>query len=63
MFDFSRITLFSLEKRPAKHKITVFSKNFWGMAPLVPLATPMPVINGAGVLCRAVEGGRTPSPT
>jgi len=42
MFDFRRITLFRLEKRLSKHKMTMFSKNFWGaMAPLSPLATPM----------------------
>jgi len=42
MFDFTRITLFCLEKRLSKHKITVFSKNFggpWLLCP--PLATPM----------------------
>jgi len=30
MFDFWRITLFGLEKRFSKHKITIFSKNFGG---------------------------------
>jgi len=30
MFDFRRITLFCLEKRLSKHKITIFSKNFGG---------------------------------
>ena len=30
MFDFRRITLFCLEKRLSKHKMTIFSKNFWG---------------------------------
>jgi len=41
MFDFSRITLFSLEKRLSKHKMTIFSKSLGGMAPLPPLSTPM----------------------
>ena len=30
MFDFRRITLFCLEKRLSKHKMTIFSKNFGG---------------------------------
>jgi len=43
MFDFRRITLFCLEKRLSKHKMATFSKNFLGgMAPLPPLAMPMP---------------------
>jgi len=41
MFDFGRITLFCLEKRLSKHKMTIFSKNLGGMAPLAPLATLM----------------------
>jgi len=42
MFDFSQITLFSLEKRLSKHKMTIFSKNLGGaMVPLSALATPM----------------------
>jgi len=41
MFDFRRITLFSLEKRLSKHKMTIFSKPFGGHGP--PLATPMVV--------------------
>jgi len=37
MFDFRRITLFCLEKRLSKHKMTMFSKNLvGGMAPLAP---------------------------
>jgi len=37
MFDFRRITLFCLEKRLSKHKMTIFFKTFWGgMAPLTP---------------------------
>jgi len=37
MFDFRRITLFCLEKRLSKHKITIFSKNLRGAkAPLAP---------------------------
>jgi len=41
MFDFRRITLFCLEKRLSKHKMTIFSKN-WGHGPFVsPLVTPM----------------------
>jgi len=30
MFDFRRITLFCLEKRLSKHKMTIFSKNVGG---------------------------------
>jgi len=43
MLDFRRITLFCLEKRLSKHKITTFSKNFgWCHGPSGPsLATPM----------------------
>jgi len=33
MFDFRRVTLFCLEKRFSKHKITIFSKNFGGPWP------------------------------
>ena len=41
IFDFRRITLFCLEKRHLKHKMTLCSKN-WGAWPLwPPLATPM----------------------
>jgi len=36
MFDFRRITLFCLEKRLLKHKMTMFSKNFGGAWPLLP---------------------------
>jgi len=37
MFDFRRITLFCLEKCLSKHKMTIFSENFFGgMAPLPP---------------------------
>ena len=44
MFDFRRITLFCLEKRLSKNKMTVFSKNLGGvMTPLPPLAMPMVV--------------------
>ena len=42
MFDRRQITLFCLEKRRSKHKMTIFSKNIWGaMASLPPLATPV----------------------
>ena len=42
MFDFRRITLFSLEKRLSKHKMNVFSKHLVGHGPFrLPLATPM----------------------
>jgi len=42
MFDFRRITLFCLEKRLSKHKMTIFSKIFGGPRPLSPpLATPI----------------------
>ena len=37
MFDFRRITLFCLEKRLSKHKITIYSKKLGDM---VSLATP-----------------------
>jgi len=36
MSDFKRRTLFCLEKHLPKHKMTIFSKNLGGMAPLVP---------------------------
>jgi len=37
MFDFRRITLFCLEKRFSKHKMSIFSKNLGeAMAPLAP---------------------------
>ena len=43
VYDFRRITLFCLEKRLSKHKMTIFSKIFFGgngpFGP--PLATPM----------------------
>jgi len=38
MFDFRRITLFCLEKRLLKHKMTIFSKNLGGG--MTPLALP-----------------------
>jgi len=41
MFDFRRIALFCLKKCFSRHKITIFSKNLEGMAPLPPLATHM----------------------
>ena len=42
IFDFKWLTLFCLEKRLWKHKMTIFSKNLAGaIAPLAPLATPM----------------------
>jgi len=44
MFYFRRITLFCLEKRLSKHKMSMFSKNLGGMAPLPPLATPMTAV-------------------
>jgi len=36
MFDFRRITLFCLEKRLSKHKMTIFSKNFVVHGPFGP---------------------------
>jgi len=36
MFDFRRITLFRLEKRLSKRKMTMFSKYFWGYGPFGP---------------------------
>jgi len=42
MFDFRRKTLFCLEKRLSKHKMTMFSKNLGGHGPFGPsLVTPM----------------------
>jgi len=35
LFDFRRITLFCLEKRLSKHKLAIFSANFWGTEPLL----------------------------
>ena len=36
MFDFKRITLFCVEKRLSKHKMTMFSKNLGGHGPFGP---------------------------
>jgi len=36
MFDFRRITLFCLEKRLLKHKMTIFSQNLRGHGPFAP---------------------------
>jgi len=36
MFDTRRITLFSLQKRLSKHKMTIFSKNLGGHGPFAP---------------------------
>jgi len=36
MFDFRQITLFCLEKRLSKHKVTIYSKKFWGHGPFDP---------------------------
>jgi len=46
MCDFRRITLYCLENRLSKHKMTIFSKTLGEtMAPLAPtLATPMCVV-------------------
>jgi len=41
MFDFRRKTLFCLGYRLSKHKMTIYSKNSEGMAPLGPPG-PMP---------------------
>jgi len=42
MFDFRRITLFCVEKRLSKHKMTICSKNLGGHVPFgLALATPM----------------------
>jgi len=38
MFNFRRITVFCLEKRLSKHKMTIFSKKFLGAWPLCPPA-------------------------
>jgi len=46
MFDFRRIALFCLEKRFSKHKMTIFSENFWGLGSFGPrLAMPMRVLS------------------
>jgi len=50
MFDFERKTLFCLEKRYSKHKMTIFSKNLGGMVPLPPLATPMHISNDKSLI-------------
>jgi len=50
MHHFRRITLFCLEKRLSKHKITIFSKTFGGRGPFAPLATPMATVPLSGVL-------------
>jgi len=47
IFDFRRITLFCLEKRLSKHKMTIFSKNLGGMAPFPPW---LRLCRGAGIL-------------
>jgi len=36
ILDFRRITLFWLEKRLSKHKMTIFSKNLGGNGPFGP---------------------------
>jgi len=36
MFDFRRITLFCLEKRLSKYKITIFFNNLGGYGPFLP---------------------------
>jgi len=41
MFDFRRITLFCLEKRLSKHKMTMLSKNLGAWLLWPPLAMPM----------------------
>jgi len=45
MVDFSRITLFCLEKRVSKHTITIFLKIRRGMAPLASLGYAYATIN------------------
>jgi len=52
MFDFRQITLFCLEKRLSKHKMTIFSKHFGGSWPLwLPLlATPTVNNKACGVV-------------
>jgi len=41
LFEFKRATVLSLEQRVSKHKTTRYARTWWGMAPLVPLTTPM----------------------
>ena len=57
MFDFRRTTLFCLEKRLSKHKMTICSKNLGGVAPL-----PTPVYAYVCQSCRSLRneslGGR-----
>jgi len=44
MFDFRRITLFCLEKRLSKHKMTTFSKNLGSDSPFgLPLTMSMAI--------------------
>ena len=42
MLDFWRITLFCLEKRLSRHKMTIFSRNFFWGAGAWPLWPPLP---------------------
>ena len=52
MFDFKRITLFCVEKRLSKHKMTMFSKNLGGHGPFGP-----PGYAHAPV-CRGIQFGK-----
>jgi len=56
MFYIREITLFCLEKRLSKHKMTICSKNVGGMATLPPLAAPMAL----GRLTVAIPLGNKP---
>ena len=53
MFDFRRAPVFYLGHHFSKNKMTGNTKNWEGMAPGLPLATPM-------IHAPTVEGGRTP---
>ena len=60
MFDFRRITLFCLEKRFSKNKMTIFSKNLGGHGPIDPpcLRLWFHPTRGKDPLQRLIYGGQ-----
>ena len=56
MFDFRRITLFCLENRLSKHKMTIFSKNFGRYGPFRPLC--LRLCSLVNITCTLLFGGR-----
>ena len=65
MFNFRRITLFCLEKRLSKHKMTIFSKNLGWQSPFVPpgyaYALPPPrKFSAYATACRSAVLGPCP---